>query len=831
MSEILVVCPNQTECASIVAELEKCNLYNIRVTHSATSALAAIRERPPSLLICTLELDDLDGWRLARMVRCGALNCKDDTPILIFTEKWCQHITEITAREYGVNRVLPSSEIETLGHEAKKCLSGDWKIYVKPRLLVIEDGADTADLVSRVLDRQFQIDIAKDGETGIQLWRERSYSLVLLDYMLPNISGKEILKIIVADKPEQPVVMMTAHASTELAEQLMLLGASDFLAKPFRTEQLRKVCDLATRREDFRLSSHQFTEKVNSLEASEREYRRISMVHQQLLHNLQTVVMELDENLNLTFLNYSWQVLTGYDLDESLGQPLMKFLADECKAAKSEIEVKLHDVLSKRKSECEIELCLLDKTGHRIWAQMKIRRSAHQNQTTLTICLDNITKRKQAQEQLEYLAMHDSLTGLFNRHYFEESLKHTYADSVRTDRQHGLIYIDLDYFKVINDTFGHHEGDEVLRQISTLLNSRVRSSDLLSRLGGDEYALLVHDVSESGLKEIAVEFQGLVNDFTYQINGQRLKLGCSIGLSMVDGKASNAEDYLMQADIALYVAKGRGRNLIHRYNPNDSESEDLRTRVNWAQRVREAVADDRIILQYQPIFDVAKSSIAYHEALVRMIGEDGEMIYPSSFIPPMESTGEMHFLDRWIVKLAIRSLSEIENLEHIAINLSAQAFNDESLVPIIVEALNEWKVDPACITFELTESASLLNLNATKKIVENLHTIGCSFAIDDFGSGFSSFAYLKELPADYIKLDGSFIRHLHEDEVDKVLAKSLIQVVQAMGKKAVAEFVENEAIFNILQEFGVDYVQGYHIGRPVSAGEIKPRQPGYAKRL
>jgi len=284
---------------------------------------------------------------------------------------------------------------------------------------------------------------------------------------------------------------------------------------------------------------------------------------------------------------------------------------------------------------------------------------------------------------------------------------------------------------------------------------------------------------------------------------------------LIDGSTNNAEEYLMRADIALYVAKGRGRNLIHQYDPLDSESEQLRHTINMSQTVRNAIAENRMTLYFQPIFDIKNNKISYYEALVRLVETDGRIIGPNNFIPALEAAGEMHLLDRWIIKLAINSLKEHPELIHIAINLSAQAFKDDNLVPTILENLTASGVSPTRITFELTESASLFNVHATQRIITKLHTLGCSFSVDDFGSGFSSFAYLKDLPADYIKLDGSFIQNLHRDKIDRTLVKSMIDVIQALGKKAVAEYVENEAILDILKSMGVDFVQGYHIGHPL----------------
>ncbi|WP_185230864.1 EAL domain-containing protein [Teredinibacter franksiae] len=828
---VLLVCRDGDFLKELHGRLTLAGYSNLHLARSAKAALEVIRTNNISMLVAFLDMGEIDGWRMTRLIRGGALECLPSIPILLLTEVWCQRIAEITAREYGVNRILSITELDSLEGEVGRCLAGQYEPGRKSKLLVIEDAPDTADLVKRVMERQYKVEIVNNGEDGIRRWQESRHQLILLDFMLPNKCGKEIAKEILEEEPHQAIVMMTAHSSSELAEEMVLLGVTDFLPKPFRTEQLRKVCELATKREDFMESNRQFEKQVLSLEESRSDYKKISDKHQQLLHNLQTVVMELDDGLEIRYLNYPWNVLMGYSIEESLGKNLKAYLTTESQNTYPELEEKLLAVLNGREDSCEPELCLKDKDGQRLWAKMRVRRSLVDEVPTLTVCLDNITKHKVAQKQLEYIAMHDSLTGLFNRRYFEESLKQLYADALRNKRSHAIVYIDLDHFKIINDSFGHREGDEVLRQISAAMSRRVRATDLLCRLGGDEFAILVHSIDEEGVTDIALDLQKIINDYTYEAEGHRVNLGCSIGLSIVDGLAGCAEEYLMQADIALYAAKARGRNVVHCYNPEDNDSDRLRSRINWAQQVRAAITEDRIILHFQPVQDVQLGEVAYYEALVRIRKADGSLIYPGSFIPALEKTGEMHLLDRWIIKLAIEQLRQNPVLKRIAINLSAYAFNDENLVPVIHEALTTCGVDPSALTFELTESASLFNLNVTKHVIEELHAIGCSFAVDDFGSGFSSFAYLKELPADYIKLDGSFIRRLHVDDVDKALVRSLIQVVKALGKKAVAEYVENAEILAILNEYGVDYVQGYYIGHPMPVEDVREFSAALAQDL
>lgn len=819
--KILIVSHNESVRDQIRSGLQSSSRALLTFADTAKAALDILRRSQVDILLGDVDTPDLDGWRLSRLVRSGILKCPTDIPIIMVSSTWCERIAEVTAREYGVNHVLPIEHIDRIPEIVDDFYREKSTKLPKQRLLVIEDQSDTSDLIRRVLDKTFDIEVAEDGKKGLFEWRHGQHDLVLLDLMLPKLSGKDVLAEIIKEKPGQAVVIMTAHASADQAEELMLSGAVDFIPKPFRAEQLRKVCNIASLREDYLVSNAQFAARVQSLKERESAYKNLYESHHRLLDDLQSVVMELDSHLSIKYLNRTWAQLMGFSVAESLGRPLEAFVADEDLAKFSRYKTKLRDALVNKNKKYEFELCLLDRQSEKIWTQLKVSSStSSDNSATLTICLDNITERKQAQHELEHLAMHDSLTGLYNRRYFESSLAQLSVDAKRYRRNHALVYIDLDYFKVINDTFGHHRGDEVLREVSQLLRKRIRKCDLLCRLGGDEFAVLIHDSDIAHAKAFAVELQDTIRNCSFQLQEQRIHLGSSIGLAAIDGSADMAEEYLMQADIALYVAKGRGRNLIHLYDADDPESEDMRLNVNWSQKIREGISDNRILLYFQPVYDINEEHISYYEALVRYQEADGSIVSPGEFIPALENTGEMQMLDRRIIELAIGTLKTQPKLHHIAINLSAQAFKDENLVPSIVDCLEKQGVNANRLTFELTESASLFNLDITQRVIAELHALGCSFSVDDFGSGFSSFSYLKELPADYIKLDGSFIKNLHNDKVDQALVRAIVQVIQALGKKAVAEYVENEEILVILKEMGIDYVQGYHIGYPAPVEEI-----------
>jgi len=794
--------------------------YTILPAQNTRTAIEILKRENIDFVVSNINLDDFDGWRLARMVRSGVLKCPADTPFVVVANTWCEHLASATAREFGINSLIAFSEHEKLLDIINKEQLTPIEDMEKSSLLVIEDNPDTRHLVSRILSSRFIIDSVDDGEAGLALWRKNDYELVLLDVMLPGMSGNEVLDRIMKENPSQSVVIMTANHTMELAEELMLKGAADFVTKPFRAEQLRRVCETATRREDFIISNLQFANKVESLNQSRVEYKQISEQHQQLLDQLGSIIIELDENGDISFLNKAWEKFTGFSICESHQRPLFDFMENSEPAGLC-ISKELTTLLSGNVNSHHFEFRLKNKFNEELWveARFEITLAKDHKSRCISGTIDNVTSRKEAQIELEYLAMHDGLTGLYNRLYFETELKQFSATASRGNGPHALLYLDLDRFKVINDTLGHHHGDMVLRNISSLITSRLRESDFLARIGGDEFALLLPNTDQQTALTLATNICKLLDDYQCKIEGKIFKVNCSIGIAEINGDQYAADEYMKQADIALYAAKKQGRNLAHIYSENDSLSKELQASLEWARTLHQAVADDNLVLHFQPIIEISSKEVAYYEALVRL-ELDGRIVPPGEFIPALEREGDMSLLDRQVISKAIHYLAKHPELTKIAINLSAQGFSDERLLPLIQEKLDEYNVDASRIIFELTESASLSNITATQVMVEKLSVLGCAFSIDDFGTGFSTFNYLKQLPAQSVKIDGSFVVDLATNPVDLALVKAIYEVATALGKKTVAEFVENEETLQMLANIGVTYAQGYHLGKPKPVDEI-----------
>ncbi len=429
-----------------------------------------------------------------------------------------------------------------------------------------------------------------------------------------------------------------------------------------------------------------------------------------------------------------------------------------------------------------------------------------------------VLERRQAQEELTYLATHDSLTGLINRYEFERRVNVLLAAVDYKPKQHALCFMDLDQFKVINDTCGHTAGDELLRQITGVLQSKVRENDTLARLGGDEFGLLMQHCSLAQAHRVADSLRRIVKNFEFLWDEQNFRIGISIGLVEINDASTDLNDLLKQADAACYMAKDLGRNRIHEYRADDLELAQRHGEMRWVTRINQALEQDRFCLYAQPIKPLGQGPGWIYELLVRMLDEQGQPIAPGEFLPAAERYGLIKNIDGWVVEHALRELARAEfmpDVELVTINLSGASLASRRFMHSIIEDLRAANISPQKICFEVTETAAIRNLQQAKVFINELKRAGCSFALDDFGSGLSSFGYLKILPVDFLKIDGLFVRDIVDDPIDLAMVKSINDIGQVMGMQTIAEFVEDDAILQQLQSLGVNYAQGFHIGRPL----------------
>ena len=429
--------------------------------------------------------------------------------------------------------------------------------------------------------------------------------------------------------------------------------------------------------------------------------------------------------------------------------------------------------------------------------------------------------------KMDYLATHDSLTGLHNRWVFEHRLNQAIETAFQDKVQHVLAYIDLDQFKIVNDTCGHSAGDELLRQIGRLLETHLRKTDIFARLGGDEFGLLLQNCSREKALEVIENLHALLARHRFIWDNKSFSLGASIGVVPIDEQMQNAGNALSAADAACYVAKDKGRNRIYVYESDDENLAQRHTEMQWVGRIKEALEENRFSLQYQAIVPVVarRPEGTGIEILVRMLAPDGTLISPASFIPVAERYRLMTDIDRWVVRETLAWLSanhaRLPHVKICSINLSGQSINDDKFLGFLLGRLAESKVPRGMICFEITETAAVENLTRAMQFIAAVKQYGCCFALDDFGSGMSSFSYLKHLPVNFLKIDGNFVKNIVHEKIDCAMVEAIHRVGSLMGIKTVAEFVENDEILQRLKDIGVDYAQGYGIGRPRPLAELK----------
>ncbi len=439
------------------------------------------------------------------------------------------------------------------------------------------------------------------------------------------------------------------------------------------------------------------------------------------------------------------------------------------------------------------------------------------------IVFEDVSEARELERLLTYQASHDQVTGLINRREFERRLRELIIQA-RTDQSHHVLcYIDLDQFKLVNDTCGHNAGDELLRQLSGMLTEQLRASDVLARLGGDEFGIVFNSCTTERGIALAENMREAIEDFRFKWGDGIFSVGASIGVIGISAQAMNSAEIMSMADAACYVAKDAGRNRVHLHQPDDHATLERRGQMQWASRIQQAIDEDRLRLYYQPItpLNPVGDLRTHYEIFVRLLDENNELVAPGSFIPAAERYDLMTAIDRWVVRNTLAWMGSVgTDRPYLAINLSGASITNREFLDNIKTQILYYGVPPEHICFEITETAAVADLAKARAFIEELKLLGCRFALDDFGSGLSSFGYLKSLPVDYLKIDGIFVRDMIKDPIDRALVESINNVGHLMNLMTIAEFVENEATCNVLREIGVDFVQGYHIAAPRPLDEL-----------
>ena len=430
-----------------------------------------------------------------------------------------------------------------------------------------------------------------------------------------------------------------------------------------------------------------------------------------------------------------------------------------------------------------------------------------------------LSERRIMEARLHYLVSHDELTGLSNRSGLEKALNFAILRCKNFKQECALLDVDLDQFKVINDIEGHEVGDRLLIEMSTLIRSELDTDVFIARVGSNSYQILLSKVSKKQVVDIADCLRLVVEEFEFVVSENSYNISASIGVAILNAaeKVNRASELMSRAHHACCNAKKLGRNKVYVFQDNDSQLTTLRDDAKWVPKIREALRNDQFKLVFQPVVQMSDGYVSHYETLLRLESEQGDLLSPEDFIPVAERMGLIQQIDLWVVTTIIdriAGMSEKDKDISFTVNLSSHALQCDYILPVLKQKLESTWVSPSRITFEITETAAVTNFEKTRQMVSKIRALGCRFALDDFGAGFSSFNYIKNFPVDYLKIDGQFINNLVCDSADQVLVKSMIDVAHSLGKKAIAEYVSNAEILRLLKEFGVDYVQGFLLGKP-----------------
>ena len=519
-------------------------------------------------------------------------------------------------------------------------------------------------------------------------------------------------------------------------------------------------------------------------------------------------------------LNDALEELTGYSRDELIEQGPLGVVHPDDVAQVIEAMAAMGD------GDIRLEHRLCHRDGHDVWVSVSatLVRDEHGEPLHVLGQMQDVTERREYEARLRHLADHDPLTGLLNRRGFERALEAHIARTRRYGAAGALLVIDLDGFKYVNDTLGHHAGDQLIIACASALRERLRETDVLARLGGDEFAVLLPVESATEAATVATALVEVVRQRARGFGGQQAgNVTASIGVAAVEAATVSGGELMVSADLAMYEAKEAGRNQFAVYQADSKRQPRIRAQMTWLQRLDRALAEERLVLHAQPIVDLRTRETVRHEILLRMVGDDGELILPESFLPAAERFGTITAIDRWVAAEAIRAMGKATAAGgrlSLSVNVSARSVGDAELLAVLGDELAAAGVDPADLVVELTETAAVADIPRAGAFAEAVRALGCGFALDDFGAGFGSFSYLKHLPFDMLKIDGEFVANAQDNETDRLVISAVTGIAHGLGRTTVAALIEDGPVIDLLLAHGVDFGQGHHLGRPVPLDEL-----------
>lgn len=485
-----------------------------------------------------------------------------------------------------------------------------------------------------------------------------------------------------------------------------------------------------------------------------------------------------------------------------------------------------------RGSRYRAERRYMHSEGHPVPVDLSVAlvRDASGAPTHLLAQVHDITDRKRYEGQLQYLADHDALTGMFNRRRFEEELTRELGRARRYGTGGAVLAVDVDHFKYVNDSLGHSVGDELITRVGGIFRRRLRDTDIVARLGGDEFAVILPGADEDEAVLVAENLLSCLREEGKlpSPDGHPRRVTATIGIALFGEPVLTGEELLVEADIAMYDAKEAGRDRVAVYDTTHGRQERMQDRLTWVDRIRDALEEERFVLHAQPILALNDDRVPRHELLIRMLGDDSDLIPPGTFLYIAERFDLIQAIDRWVIGQAIELLAEQKHAGraiHLEVNLSAKSVTDQSLAAFVAGELRNAGIDGTGLCVEVTETAAIVNVEHAKRFAQMLGEHGCEFALDDFGAGFASFYYLKHMAFDYVKIDGEFIRNLAGSRVNQLVVQSVVDIARGLGKRTIAEFVGDAETLQLIRRYGVDYAQGYYVAKPQPLAALDLARP------
>lgn len=702
--------------------------------------------------------------------------------------------------------------------------------HEEPIRALLVDDSPTARVKFRklLMHAGYITETASNAEEAFEKACSGNFDIAIVDYFMPVVTGDELCRQL-RDNVSTSHMVSAILTSTYLDSVITSSLASGAVECMFKNE-----------------SNDLFLARVDAMSRTVRMTRRTEHERQRLSGILSSVgdgVYGVDRDGLITFVNPAVRNILGFDneipLIGSVPAKVFHYVCPTTLGSKNR-HCYVKQAMDNDQKLYAIESIFARSDGTPIQVEQTILPLKIDNQVSgAVIAFRDISMRKLLEEELKWQANHDPLTKLLNRNYFENYLSEEVQRLKRSKEQSALLYIDLDRFKYINDTIGHAAGDQLLIEIGEQLNKRLRKADLLARLGGDEFAIILHNVHMDSLFEAADVFRQVLDDYKFTYNSRTYQINGCIGVAPINEFTATPGEVLANADIACNIAKNKGRNTTHIYDTEQDDKVSMDVELGWSIRLSQALEKDGLILHHQPILplpdiqlqqltskqevlwqqyqnDTSKNNLIF-EVLLRMKNPHGELISPNAFIPTAERFNMMPDIDNWVARNTLRNIAHYQRQypqASFSINLSGQSLGSSELIDIVKDAIENYSLQPGSIIFEITESCAIAHLDEARNFIGQMMIYGCHFALDDFGSGYCSFAHLKNLPVEYIKIDGQFVRDIVNDPMDLAIVTSINNIAHSLGMKTVAEFVEDIETVKLLKQCGVDYIQGYYIARP-----------------